>query len=200
MKRSTQIGLAAVGVVMVATLWPRSEDDSQDLVYSSLDECRAGGRLSIQQCETAFSEAAAARLRDAPKFKDQKECEAQYGANGCNTASIGGTQYFLPALAGFMLARSLAGGGSAQTQALLPPTRAACPPGATTPECQQARSSPSSSSGGGYSGGRSRAYSTPGGRNFNAVSNMPSATRSPSTASRGGFGSIARSFSSRASS
>lgn len=200
MKRSTQIGLAAVGVVMVAALWPRSEDDTDNLVYTSLADCQAGGRLSIQQCETAFSEASAARLRDAPKFQSQSECETQYGANGCSSASIGGAQYFLPALAGFMLGRNLAGRGPAQTQPLLPPTRAACPPGSTTPECQQARSSSSSSGGGGYSSGRSRAYSTPGGRNFNAVSNPPSTMGSPSTASRGGFGSIARSFSSRASS
>ena len=192
MKRSTQIGLAAVGVVLVASIWSRPDEETQDsLVYNSLSDCRAGGQLSAQQCETAFSEAAAARLK-----------EAQYGANGCSSASIGGAQYFIPALAGFMLARGLAG---AQAQPLLPPTAATCPPGSPQPECQQPRASSSSSSssygGSSSGGGRARAYSTTTGRGFTV---SPSATRGVSSttrvSSRGGFGSIARSFSSHSSS
>ncbi len=209
MKRSTQIGLAAVGVVLVASFWPRSSEETQEsLVYNSLSDCRAGGQLSAQQCETAFSEATAARLKDAPKFNNQNECEAQYGANGCSSASIGGAQYFVPALAGFMLARGLAG---SQAQPLLPPTTAACPPGSAQPECQQARAAGSSSSSSGGSGSygssssssssRSRAYSTTTG---GSVAVSPTSTRGVSTttsvSSRGGFGSIARSFSSHSSS
>jgi uncharacterized protein YgiB involved in biofilm formation len=201
MKRSTQIGLAAVGVVLVASIWSRSGEETQEsLVYNSLSDCRAGGQLSAQQCETAFSEAAAARLKDAPKYRTQSECETQYGANGCSTASIGGAQYFIPALAGFMLARGLAG---AQAQPLLPPTAAACPPGSAQPECQQARAatSSSSSSGGSYGGGRARAYSTPSGRGFTvAAAGTRGVSRTTSTSSRGGFGSFARSLSSHSSS
>lgn len=210
MKRSTQIGLAAVGVVLVATIWSRSGEDTQEnLVYNSLGDCRAGGQLSAQQCETAFSEATAARLKDAPKYSTQSQCEAQYGANGCSTASIGGAQYFIPALAGFMLARGLAG---AQAQPLLPPTAAACPPNSPLPECQQARaaSSSSSSGGGGSYGGsssssssRSRAYSTTGGRGFTAAfasGSRGGSITTTSVSSRGGFGSFARSFSSHSSS
>jgi len=182
-KRSTQIGLAAVGVVLVASIWSRPDEETQDsLVYNSLSDCRAGGQLSAQQCETAFSEAAAARLKDAPKFNSQNECEAQYGANGCSSASIG-----------------------AQAQPLLPPTAATCPPGSPQPECQQPRASSSSSSssygGSSSGGGRARAYSTTTGRGFTV---SPSATRGVSSttrvSSRGGFGSIARSFSSHSSS
>lgn len=203
MKRSSQIGLAAAGVLLVATVWSMTGDDSEEnLVYNSLSDCRAAGQLTAQQCETAFSEATAARLKDAPKFRNQTECEAQYGANGCSSASIGGAQYFIPALAGFMLARGLAG---AQAQPLLPPTAAACPPGSTLPECQQARSSSSSSSGGsgGSSGSRSRAYSTTSGRGVTAA--FASGARGGSVAttnvsSRGGFGSTARSYSSSSSS
>lgn len=206
MKRSTQIGLAAVGVLLVATIWSRSDDDTQEnLVYNSLGDCRAGGQLSAQQCETAFSEATAARLKDAPKYNSQNECEAQYGANGCSTATIGGAQYFIPALAGFMLARGLAG---AQAQPLLPPTAAACPPNSPLPECQQARaasSSSSSSSGGSSSSSssRSRAYSTTNGRGFTAAFASGSRGGSISTtsvSSRGGFGSTSHSYSSHSSS
>ena len=204
MKRSSQIGLAAAGVLLVATVWSMtSEDPQENLVYNSLSACRAAGQLTAQQCETAFSEATAARLKDAPKFQSQTACEAQYGANGCSSATIGGAQYFIPALAGFMLARGLSGG---QAQPLMPPTAATCPPGSTQPECQQARSSSSSSSGGYYGGSsssRSRAYSTTSGRSITAAFSPGArggSTAATSTASRGGFGSIARSFSSHSSS
>ena len=204
MKRSSQIGLAAAGVLLVATVWSMTgEDPQENLVYNSLSDCRAAGQLTAQQCETAFSEATAARLKDAPKFQSQTACEAQYGANGCSSATIGGAQYFIPALAGFMLARGLSGG---QAQPLMPPTAATCPPGSTQPECQQARSSSSSSSGGYYGGSsssRSRAYSTTSGRSITAAFSPGArggSTAATSTASRGGFGSIARSFSSHSSS
>lgn len=204
MKRSSQIGLAAAGVLLVATVWSMTSEDTQEnLVYNSLSDCRAAGQLTAQQCETAFSEATAARLKDAPKFQSQTACEAQYGANGCSSATIGGAQYFIPALAGFMLARGLSGG---QAQPLMPPTAATCPPGSTQPECQQARSSSSSSSGGYYGGSsssRSRAYSTTSGRSITAAFSpgaRSGSTAATSTASRGGFGSIARSFSSHSSS
>ncbi|UZF93696.1 DUF1190 domain-containing protein [Bosea sp. NBC_00550] len=202
MKRSSQIGLAAAGVLLVATVWSMTGEETQEsLVYNNLSECQADGQIGYQQCEAAFSEAAAARLKDAPKFRSQSDCEAQYGASGCNTASIGGAQYFIPALAGFMLARGMAGN---QAQPLLPPTTAACPPGAAQPECQQARSSSSSSSSsGGGSGGssRSRAYSTTTGRGFTAAAvGARGVVSTTSVSSRGGFGSFARSFSSHSSS
>ena len=199
MKRSSQIGLAAAGVLLVATVWSvTGEDGEENLVYNSLSDCRAAGQLTAQQCETAFSEATAARLKDAPKFRNQNECEAQYGANGCSSASVGGAQYFIPALAGFMLARGLAG---AQAQPLLPPTAAACPPGSAVPECQQARSSSSGSSGG--SSSRSRAYSTTSGRGVTAAFSAGArggSVATTSVSSRGGFGSTARSYSSSSSS
>ncbi|MGX1741947.1 DUF1190 domain-containing protein [Bosea sp. NPDC055353] len=204
MKRSSQIGLAAAGLLLVATVWSMtSEDPQENLVYNSLSDCRAAGQLTAQQCETAFAEATAARLKDAPKFQSQSACETQYGASGCSSATIGGAQYFIPALAGFMLARGLSG-GQAQAQPLMPPTAAACPPGSTQPECQQARSSGSSGSSS-YGGGssRSRAYSTTSGRSITAAfaaGSRSGGTAATSTASRGGFGSIARSFSSHSSS
>jgi uncharacterized protein YgiB involved in biofilm formation len=208
MKRSSQIGLAAVGVILVATVWSMTSDDKEEnLVYNSLSDCRAAGQLTAQQCETAFSEATAARLKDAPKFQSQAGCEVQYGANGCSSATIGGAQYFIPALAGFMLARGLSGGQAQQAQPLMPPTTSACPPGSTQPECQQARSSSSSSSSGSSSsyGGssRSRAYSTTSGGNVTAAfagGSRAGSVSTSSTSSRGGFGSTARSYSSHSSS
>ncbi|HEY5796541.1 MAG TPA: DUF1190 domain-containing protein [Bosea sp. (in: a-proteobacteria)] len=205
MKRSTQIGLAAAGVVLVATIWANSGPDEEDsLVYNNLAECRAGGQLSSSQCEQRFNEASANHLRDAKKFTSTSSCEAEYGSGSCQSAVWNGAQVIVPALAGIMLARSLAqGGGTAQP--LLPPTRQACPPGSPAQECQQARSSSSSGGSGGY-GGRSssssssRAYSTTSGAALVARSGTVSGVSSTSTTSRGGFGSTSRSYSSSSSS
>lgn len=201
MKRSTQIGLTAAGLVLVAAMFSSGDDDArEDLVFDTLDDCKKSGTISTQQCETVFAEATAKRLQEAPKFASRNECEAQYGGSGCSAATIGGTQYFLPALAGFMLARSLGGGAAAQGQPLLPPTRAACPPGSTQPECQQARSSSSSSSIGGSRGSGSRAYSTTSGQALVSRSSTSSRASTPGVSSRGGFGSTSRSFFSSSSS
>lgn len=208
MKRSTQIGLAAAGVVLVATVWSLSGDDNapnEDLVYNSLDECKQANQLGAQRCETAFADAAAKRLAEAPRFQRQAECEAQYGAGSCNSAMIGGAQYFLPALAGFMLARNLTGIGHRPAAPLLPPTQTVCPPGSRQPgsgrpECEQPRSSSSSSSGGGYGG--SRRYSSTSGSSIAATNTLAAraAASSQSASSRGGFGATSRSFSSSSSS
>jgi uncharacterized protein YgiB involved in biofilm formation len=203
MKRSTQIGLAAVGVVLVATIWANSgSDEEESLVYNNLAECRAGGQLSSSQCEQRFNEASANHLRDAKKFTSTSACETEYGSGSCRSAVWNGAQVIVPALAGIMLARSFAQGGGA-AQPLLPPTQQACPPGSPAQECQQARSS-SSSSGGGY-GGRSsssssRAYSTTSGAALVARSGTVSGVSTTSTTSRGGFGSTSRSYSSSSSS
>lgn len=210
MKRSTQIGLAAAGVVLVATYWSLSGGETDDsLIYNNLAECRAANQLSASQCEQRFNEASANHLRDAKKFTSSASCEQEFGASGCQSAIWNGAQVFIPALAGIMLARQFMSGGGA-AQPLLPPTNSACPPGTRQPgsgrpECEQpARSSSSSSSSGGYYGGsssRSRAYTTTSGQAMVArnISSTGMAS-TPSVASRGGFGSSSRSFSSFSSS
>jgi uncharacterized protein YgiB involved in biofilm formation len=203
MKRSTQIGLAAAGVILVATVWSLSRDDEDDsLVYNTLADCRAGGQLSGDQCEQRFNEASANHLRDAKKYADNNACEAEYGAGSCRSTTWNNATVFVPALAGIMLARSLAQGGGA-AQPLLPPDRQTCPPGSQQPECQQARSSSSSSGGGSRGGGSwSRAYSTTSGSALVARSGggSTSGVSTTSVSSRGGFGSTSRSFSSSSSS
>ncbi|TCR62746.1 DUF1190 domain-containing protein [Bosea sp. BK604] len=207
MKRSTQIGLAAVGIVLVASFWPRAEEPEEDLVYNSLADCRAAGQISATQCEQRFNEASANHLRDAKKFSNSSQCEAEYGAGGCQNAVWNGAQVVIPALAGIMLARQFMQGGGA-AQALLPPTRQACPPGSQLPECQPARSSSSSGGGGGgssssrsFSSSSTRAYSTTSGGTVIARSgSTPGSATTTSVSSRGGFGSSSRSYSSSSSS
>lgn len=202
MKRSTQIGLAAAGVVLVATYWSLSGGETDDsLIYNNLAECRAANQLSASQCEQRFNEASANHLRDAKKFTSSASCEQEFGSSGCQSATWNNAQVFIPALAGIMLARQFMSGGGA-AQALLPPTSSACPPGTRQagsgrPECEQPARSSSSSSGGYYGGSssRSRAYTTTSGQAMVARNISSTGIAStPSVASRGGFGSSSRSF------
>jgi uncharacterized protein YgiB involved in biofilm formation len=233
MKRSSYIILGTAGVLLVASLWPRNVStvgsdgvstggDMNDLqAFQSLDECKAHPALNAERCTREFARAQENYLTTAPKFTSQQECEGQFGAEGCRQTTFNGTSVFVPALMGFLIARSLT--SSMSPQALLPARTGpvACPPGNTLPECQPRQSSSSSggsSGGGGSSSGSSssRRYSTSTGWSVIWTGGGGSATRtttvsptrgsSPtisgtsrtsqsSTVSRGGFGSSGSSFS-----
>ena len=186
MKRSTQIGLGAAGIVLVASAWSLMGGEDDHYVYQDSAACRADGKLTHDQCEQRFQEAKAAHARNARRFGSQSSCEAEYGPGKCETTQAGGGQMWVPALVGFMVARNLAASGGGVPQPLLPPTRATCPPGNSIPECQPARSGGGSSGGGG--GGRW--YTTTSGGEV-STSRRSGAT-SVGVASRGGFGSTGR--------
>ncbi len=227
MKRSEYIALGAVGILAVATFWPSSEqkppqedvavgkgDGFQTLAFANLEECRASQIVTASSCETEFGKAAQASVGDAPKFDTLANCEGEYGASACRPATWNGASVFIPALAGVLIARSLANASASQSQPLYPPRTGpdACPPGAAAterPECAQRRAGSSSTSSGGGSG--RRYYSTGTGRIVGRVASsviadtfLPSRTtvnrnvitRTPSTAapsSRTSSGTTSRS-------
>jgi uncharacterized protein YgiB involved in biofilm formation len=180
MKRSEYIAIGAIGVLLVATFWPRSDpnrDPALDavasggsgfttLAFASQDECRQSQAVTEQVCTAEFGKAQTAGVADAPKYDVLSDCEAEYGASQCRPATWNGAQVFIPALAGVLIARSLA--GAATSQPLYPPRTGpqSCPPGvslAERPECQPRSSSSSSSSSSGSSSSRTY-YSTGSGR------------------------------------
>jgi uncharacterized protein YgiB involved in biofilm formation len=184
LKRSEYIAIGAVGILLVATFWPRSSQVTPEedpvlssgrgsgfttLAFASLDECRASQSVTEQECRSEFGKAQGASVADAPKYNALSDCEAEYGASQCRPATWNGASVFIPALAGVLVARSLAGAVT-QSQPLYPARTGpqSCPPGASLadrPECQT-RSASSSSSGG--SSGRSY-YSTGSGRSIGRV-------------------------------
>jgi uncharacterized protein YgiB involved in biofilm formation len=224
MKRSSMIFLGATGL-LVAGAWlgrsggPISDHDNAQ-IYDNIGACAAANVLTRDQCEAEFAAAEARHLTDAPRFSAAGDCEAQYGPGQCKPATIAGTNYFLPTLAGVLIAQRLM--GQRQPQALLPPLRAQqpCAPGftpVTQPGCVVPRATDSTSS------GSWRSYSTAGGATVSrdaqrsgpvtvprsittgrgsvpsvsggaSQSSMASSQISP--VSRGGFGSTARSTSS----
>lgn len=211
MKRSSMIILGAAGVLVAAALWPRSqtrEEGVGTLVYDSPSDCRAAGLVSAQECEQQFQQASQQVLATAEKFERREDCETQFGAGQCRSATWNGASVFVPAMVGFLLARSLAGGGTpAATQPLFPPRvqDTPCPPGADPqlrPDCQPRQSSSSSprwsyySSGSGGTVVRNRDAAV---GQMNAAAPRSALASPPARSnvvSRGGFGSTSRSFSS----
>lgn len=185
MKRSEYIALGAVGLLAVATFWPRgggadaaakaeaadlaraTGDGFRTFAFGSLDECRQAEGIPRDVCDQEFGRVARVDdLEQAPKFEKLDECEGAFGANACRPAQFNGAAVFVPALAGVLIARSLMQPGQFSSQPLYPAQAGpkVCPPGtdpAARPECAQQRGS--SSSGGGGGGGSSsgrRYYST----------------------------------------
>lgn len=179
------IGLGAVGVVLVASTWSLMGGEDDQYVYNDPAACRADGKLTPELCEQRYQDARIAHARDARRFFTQGGCEGEYGSGRCERITENGVERWIPALAGFMVARGLLGRAGA-AQPLLPPTRAACPPGNTIPECQPART------GGGSSGSSSggRWYSTPSGGGVST--SRGSGSTQVGVTSRGGFGTTGR--------
>ncbi len=51
--------------------------------FTSLDECKASGDFTAQQCETTQAQAQKDSAENAPKFNDQQSCEERYGVDQC---------------------------------------------------------------------------------------------------------------------
>ncbi|MGL5115661.1 MAG: DUF1190 domain-containing protein [Beijerinckiaceae bacterium] len=185
MKRSEYIAIGAVGLLAVATFWPRggpeavAQAEAADLAratgdgfktfaFGSLDECKQADGFSASVCEAEFANVRRSdELDQAPKFDKLEECEGAFGTSACRPAQFNGASVFVPALAGVLIARSLMQPGQFSSQPLYPAQTGpkVCPPGtdpAARPECAQQRSSSSSGSGGGGGGSSSgrRYYST----------------------------------------
>jgi uncharacterized protein YgiB involved in biofilm formation len=151
LKRSEYIALGAIGLLVAATVWPRSSeapstpaltgnDGFQTLAFANLEECRASQIVTAAICETEFGKTAQTSIADAPKFNTAEACQGEFGANACRTATWNGASVFIPALAGVLIARSLTNSANMTSQPLFAARTgpAACPSGVNTtafPQC-----------------------------------------------------------------
>lgn len=81
--------------------------------FTSLDECKASGDFTAQQCETTLAQAQKDSAENAPKFSDQQSCEERYGVDQCVPRSGQNGSFFTPLLTGFIIGQALnnMGGG-----------------------------------------------------------------------------------------
>lgn len=211
MKRSSKLALVSVAgaAAVLAYTWydNGSEAETMGDVYSSVSDCVSSG-LEEATCKARFGEALDTYAKTAPRFVNKEDCEKDFGTNAClqapataSTAATGSsetrTSYFMPLMMGFMAGRMMQG---MQT----PPAAAplyGCASGMGAPgSCYASNSGRTYAYAG---GGNSRTVRAPvsefrsaasrGG--YSVVQRGGSAMRS-AVASRGGFGSSGRSYSS----
>ncbi|MFC4255246.1 DUF1190 domain-containing protein [Altererythrobacter xixiisoli] len=92
-----------------------SDLPAEDVQFTTLAECTAAG-FDEQLCKGARSTAEQEHAAAAPQFASQAECEAEWGQHKCETApqtetaqqaTSGGTGFFVPFMAGFVLSRMM---------------------------------------------------------------------------------------------
>lgn len=111
--------LAACGSPTPQASSPQGEWDAPETVaYSSVEACVSSGEPAAE-CQTAFDTARSQAAENAPRFNSKEECEASWGPDQCEqgTNNSGGS-FFMPMLAGFMMARMMNGGQRAAPQPL----------------------------------------------------------------------------------
>ncbi len=117
MKRSTAITLLGAGVAAWAGINYFSDDTVSAAAYENVQQCAADGR-SREACERAFAEASDEHQKSAPHYARREDCEAEFGSGACTTlpGAPGGSagSFFVPAMAGFLLANALNSGYAAQ--------------------------------------------------------------------------------------
>ncbi len=207
MKRSHVVSfvlLAGVGATAYGlSRLDQSQKEDEVVTFGNEAECARVGHRTPEDCRAGFAEAQAAHAKAAPRYEAVADCEAQHGAGRCEPGSrIGAGSYFIPAMVGYMMARSVAQGLGARPlygAGLVPPP----PP----PREEQASGGGGGGGGGGrWSSGGSGAYRTssgavvesPGAAGFTRApaSEVRSVPSQPRVVSRGGFGSTGRSVSS----
>lgn len=141
MKRSQSIRLVQMGAV--ALTLAACEERVEVGVFETVGQCIEAGNAAAQ-CETALEAAQEQHRQVAPRYANQQDCEAEFGASQCTPAGaapgaegaaptqqaqagFGGA--FMPIMAGYMMGRMMSGGG-ATAQPLYRP--AATAPGAAS--------------------------------------------------------------------
>lgn len=110
MKRSRRVVLTTLGVAGAAATagcsWASAEE-ADAFPYASVAECQAANEVPDAECQTAWNQAQANHEQAAPRFESQQLCEEQFGAGQCQQRVAGTGNYWMPLLAGFMVGRML---------------------------------------------------------------------------------------------
>jgi uncharacterized protein YgiB involved in biofilm formation len=113
LKRSATIRLVLMGAAALSLT--ACEDEVPAGVFETAEQCITSGQYDRTRCEAAFAEAQQEHQRVAPRFASRAECEEEFGAQKCQpapeTAQSGGSGFFMPLMAGYMLGNLMRGPG-----------------------------------------------------------------------------------------
>lgn len=181
MKRSRVVRLALLGSASALAL--AACDDSKDPLADNKnffqDPAQCARVYDDATCKTGFAQAQEEHVKTAPKFANREECEEKFGVGNCQwgqaqpgqQASSGGGGFFMPLMMGYMMGNMLGGSGSSSA------FRSGSSSFSSSPVYRDTSNTV-------YSGSRS----------------LGTTSISAAPASRGGFGSTARGYSSSSAS
>lgn len=83
-------------------------NEQQADIFKNLEECKSTYPDLSAQCDMAFNEALKKAEDTGPRYKTMDDCIVEFGPDRCTShRSSDGNSWFMPAMAGFMLARAL---------------------------------------------------------------------------------------------
>lgn len=109
MKRSSNLRLTLMAVVVPAALVGCEPPPPTGVVLNSIDDC-SGQQVEVAACEAAYNEARAKHAAVAPRFQDPVQCSQEFGS--CEVVEEAGRTAYIPPMGGFLLGYALGGGFS----------------------------------------------------------------------------------------
>ena len=107
MKRSRNLRLTLMAVVLPAALTACESGQPTGVVLNSIADCRTQ-QVEVAQCEAAYNKAVADHQRVAPRFDNAVQCQRDFGQ--CETVQEEGRTSYIPPMGGFLLGYALGGG------------------------------------------------------------------------------------------
>lgn len=107
MKRSRNLRLTLMAVVLPAALTACESGQPTGVVLNSIADCRSQ-QVEVAQCEVAYNKAIADHQRVAPRFGDAVQCQQDFGQ--CEAVQEEGRTSYIPPMGGFLLGYALGGG------------------------------------------------------------------------------------------
>lgn len=119
MTRRTSFKLALLSAsALVLVSCGEAEEDA--LAYKSVDECINAGVHDAATCEAEYQKALDEHARAAPRYRDQRNCDADFGYNNCTRYQTSSGSFWLPFMVGYMMGPRI--GGPVYTQPLYRPS------------------------------------------------------------------------------
>lgn len=103
MKKSKKLSLILMTSMLTTTLTGCGDEPIEVSMFKNQEECVSAGNTA-ELCAKYEEEA----RKNAPKFADRAECEKQFGTAMCSGGQDSDGDFWMPAIAGFMIGNMLA--------------------------------------------------------------------------------------------
>lgn len=108
LKRSRSVALTTLTATAGTITLAGCTDDPmvEGQVFGTVAECISAG-VAASECQAGYSQALADNANDAPRFESRDLCEGEFGAGQCQPGANGGGSFWVPLLAGFVIANAV---------------------------------------------------------------------------------------------